>query len=130
MRFKRFICGFLAVLLLLADCGQMVYAHTCLKSGRTTFSISGSGSCCTFVATDNKCSFKKASCCQVTAKYAKQPLANRIQLVREFKSALPFFVVNEFFKVFVCDLFYPAEVSSNPPLPCKSDICFTGIFRC
>lgn len=72
MFLKRFILLLTTLLLLFADSGQTLYAHTCIKSKHTHITIGEPKHCCSEKSTKNHCGIKKASCCEITFKYLKQ----------------------------------------------------------
>ncbi len=72
MFLKRFILLLTTLLLLFADSGQTLYAHTCLKSKHTHVTIGEPKHCCQESKTKNHCGIKKATCCEITSKYLKQ----------------------------------------------------------
>lgn len=71
MFLKRFILFLTTLILLFADSGQTLYAHTCLKSKHTHVTIGAPKHCCTNSSAEKHCGVKKASCCEITSKYLK-----------------------------------------------------------
>lgn len=76
---QRILCWFLTALLLFAESGQTVYAHTCLKQNKTTYSLTAETSCkkessrpCCARRHQMQTGIKAAGCCVITAKYIKQ----------------------------------------------------------
>jgi hypothetical protein len=138
---KRMLVGFLTLIILFADSGQMIYAHTCLQSKHTSVSLYSPAGCCIKIEKTKSCCAKKAvaekkncalgkmPCCSVSAKYVKQSFpSNEIKLAEtaDLKEAifeLPLFSV------------YPLQIAQKtffPPVPLlqsKDDIRFTGVFR-
>jgi len=120
--------------MLLADSGQTIYAHTCLKKNRTSISLTNAATCChKKVAGKESCSFKKQNCCQVNSTLVKQVVPGRVQTGGQFKIVLQSFVAVEIFEaynsstiVFIC-----GNHRSSAPEPLgKADILFTQVFRC
>lgn len=68
---KRTIAFLLTMFILFADSGQMLYAHTCLKTNTTEFSFFKQTDCCKKANPDKCCQIKKTSCCVVSAAYLK-----------------------------------------------------------
>ncbi len=140
---KRVITFFITFLILFADSGQMIYAHTCFKSNHTSLSLyapnhscaneaDATKSCCAKKATEEKknCALGKMSCCSISAKYVKQSFPNNeIKLavdeaVKEVTTEIKLFAV--YASTFVTNSFF----NSPPPLlPGKDDIRFTQVFR-
>src|ERR1700733_8568091 len=77
MFLRRLLSVVLCFLLLSADSGQMLYAHRCLKSNHTSFSLSKSEDCCRNASSgiSHTPSVSKTSCCEISSKYLKQPIA-------------------------------------------------------
>ena len=71
MFLKRVILFLTTLMLLFADSGQTLYAHTCLKSKHTHVTIGAPKHCCTNSSTEKHCGVKKASCCEIKSKYLK-----------------------------------------------------------
>src|SRR5687767_13181279 len=84
MFLKRMTTLILTSLILFADSGQMIYAHTCFKSMHTSFSLYAPADCCPKKEIAKSCCAKKAinenkncalgkmACCSVSSKYVKQ----------------------------------------------------------
>lgn len=141
MFLKRIISLFIAMLLLFAESGQVVYAHTCFKSNKTTLSLYTPAhcadevqqkSCCgnKHTETTNECVVGKKSCCAVSATYVKQSFpANETEL-RKVSFALALFYQPTFF---VAEIFFlpPPSFSftESPPIPVRYPSFFC-IFRC
>ncbi len=144
MLFKRIVTLSITFLILFADSGQMIYAHTCLLSHHTSFSLYIPNHCC---AEDEKettktccaekaetektnCALGKMDCCSLSSKYVKQSFPNH-----EIKSAANEMAKDvmkevELFTAYVSATFNNLIFSSPPPLlRCKDDIRFTGVFR-
>ena len=143
MLLKRVITFFITFLILFADSGQMIYAHTCFKSNHTSFSLytpdhccakeeEVAKSCCAKKATEEKknCALGKMSCCSVSAKYVKQSFPNNeikltaSEVVKQITIQVKLFEV--YTSTFISKLFFQ---SSPPVLPGKDDIRFTQVFR-
>jgi hypothetical protein len=141
MLFKRIVTGFLTLLILFADSGQMIYGHTCLKSKRTTISFFANKdccakreikkSCCSKKAEEKKtCAFGKMSCCSISAKYVKQSFPTDQVKLPTNKIERQIALEIKLFSAYAA----PAnEITvSHSPVPllrCKDDIRFTQVFR-
>lgn len=130
MFFKRFLILFLTHLLLFADSGQMLYAHTCLKTNHTHYSISSPKHCCTNQQEETNCSLKKSNCCEVSSTYLKQNFIRQESEFKEF-SALH----QNFFPVFLFSFAITSVAKTNssfaqpPSLLLQSSNKFTQSFR-
>lgn len=84
---KQVLCLFMMLLMLFADAGQTIYAHTCLKSNNVSFSINMPAACkdeqqhlkktCCEKKKQQKtkdCTIGKKDCCSVSGKYVKASL--------------------------------------------------------
>ena len=72
MLFKKLIHLFITLLILFADSGQTIYAHTCLKTKHTHLSIGKPKHCCADEQKSETSQLKKTSCCEVSSTYLKQ----------------------------------------------------------
>lgn len=131
---KRIICFLLTAVLLLADSGQMIYAHTCFKSHQTAISLSKtSTACCKTVAdkVTHQARLQKSSCCSVNSQYIKQAPGSEMRF--DFsKLQLPvqpvaLFVVENVPVLLKSPqgLIHTSNLSSN-----KSNSLYTSVFRC
>jgi hypothetical protein len=71
MLLKRFMSLLLVFVLLLSDSGIKLFAHTCLKSKHTHFSIVSEKHCCGETSKAESCAIKKSGCCDVKSTYIK-----------------------------------------------------------
>jgi hypothetical protein len=76
MLFKRVLTFIITLLILFADSGQTIYAHTCFKSKQTHYSIVSNKHCCGQVTKVAGCVIKKSACCEVNSKYLKANFIN------------------------------------------------------
>lgn len=132
MIFKRLVYIVMTVLVLFAGSGQTIYAHTCLKTGRTTLAFTNATCCHKKAVKNEQCSFKKPSCCQVNAAFSGQVVPATVQASGQIKvSVIPVFV-QEIFNVFnPLQSVIVTDVFGLVPEPFgKSDILFTRVFRC
>ncbi len=131
MLLKRVITFILTLLILFADSGQTIYAHTCLKSKRTNISIGNPKRCCAESKSTGHCTLKKSSCCEVSSKLLKQGFIN--QPTTERKEVILESIVLPTSQLFVfCAHQSVIPNSSNtspPPVLCKSENTFTQTFR-
>ncbi len=142
MFLKRIVTLFITFLILFADSGQMIYAHTCLKSNHTSFSLYAPGNCCAkkestksccakkIIEEEKKCTLGKMSCCSVSSKYVKQSFPNNevklqpTEITREPATEITLF------SVYIISSVQNVLANSPPPLlRCKDDIRFTQVFR-
>ena len=131
MLLKRVITFILTLLILFADSGQTIYAHTCLKSKHTNISIGAPKGCCAEKNSASHCTLKKSSCCEVSSKLLKQGFIN--QPTTEAKAVTLEAKVLPTSQLFVFSA--PQSVIPNlsntspPPVLCKSENTFTQTFR-
>ena len=131
MRLKRAVSLLMLVLILFADSGQTIYAHTCLKSKRTHLSIGSPKHCCSAKAVANNCTIRKATCCEVSSRYLKQNFVSQ--------QVVPDVVLHEVAVLPQSQVFVPRVVqpviilaaNTSPPLIAlsKSSATFTQTFR-
>jgi hypothetical protein len=80
---KGFVSILLSAIILFAEAGQVVYAHTCFKSNETSFSLyfpahckgeKAKKSCCgkQHKSQTEKCIKGKESCCGISTRYVQQ----------------------------------------------------------
>ena len=142
MFLKRIVTLFITLLILFADSGQMIYAHTCFKSNKTSLSLYTPDDCCDKEVSKKSCCAKKVSehkddctigdkaCCSVSSKYVKQAFPNnevKLSVAKVIKHALA--EVNLFSAYVAIPQNKISFHSSVPLLRCKDDIRFTGVFR-
>ncbi len=128
---KRLVCIFITVLLFVADSGQMLFAHTCLKSKHTTVSLVEIKHCCKEDAVAHERSISKNSCCETSSKYIRQAVAGKTETGGEQKWLPELFATTEIFEIYTPVAFSSSFLFSTPHLPLsKCDICFTQVFRC
>jgi hypothetical protein len=132
MHLKRFACILLTLLLMLADSGQVIYAHTCTRSNRTSLSLTPGMACChSRHGSINYASFKKSSCCETTSKYFKQTIPGQLQSHKEALPVAKSFVVTELFEAFAQPVAVHRPLITYPAsLYERSDPMFTQVFRC
>ncbi len=131
MLLKRAVSVLMLVLILFADSGQTIYAHTCLKSKHTHLSIGSPKHCCSAKVVFNNCTIRKATCCEVSSKYLKQnfvsqPVVNDVEYYQV--------AVQPQSQVFTPRVVQPViilAVNTSPPLIAlsKSSGTFTQTFR-
>lgn len=141
--FNSIVSVLLTAIILLAEAGQMVYAHTCFKSNETSFSLYAPAHC-NDEKTEKSCCEKKQrsraeecinsteSCCGISAKYVQQSFP-----ARETEWKNPSIVKQVVFAVvpFLTTYFSAVSpvayglVSSSPPL-LFSYSSFLCVFRC
>ncbi len=111
MRFRQVLTFIIALLILLADSGQTIYARTCLKSKQTQLSLTQPKGCCGTASKHSSCHFKKSACCEVSAKLLKGNFINS-SLVNHSGIVLPalFYVANAF-------SFSSLQPAASKPLP-------------
>lgn len=83
MRLSRLLAVFLAAIILFAEGGQVIYAHTCFKSNETSYSLYVPAhckeevvkkSCCDHArktVQKDECTLGKKSCCGVSSTFVK-----------------------------------------------------------
>jgi hypothetical protein len=132
MIFRRLVYITFTILLLFADSGQTIYAHTCLKTNRTSITFAKVVPCCKNKATDKGISFNKANCCRVNSALMKQVVPAKIQLPTQLKIAVQVIFAGGFFNVFASGVSgLPFYISGSSPEPLsKAGILFTQVFRC
>ena len=130
MLLKRVITFILTLIILFADSGQTIYAHTCLKLKHTNISIGAPKGCCAKKSSTSHCTVKKSSCCEVSSKYLKQGFINQ---PTEIKKSTPVAIVLPTSQLFVFSasqsLVPNSSNTSTPSVLSKSENTFTQIFR-
>lgn len=131
MLLKRAVSVLMLVLILFADSGQTIYAHTCLKSKHTHLSIGSPKHCCSAKVEANNCTIRKATCCEVSSKYLKQnfvsqPVVNDVMYYQV--AVLPH---SQVFVPRVAEPVITLAANTSPPLLAlaKSSGIFTQTFR-
>ncbi len=127
------MCVVLCLLLLIADSGQVLFAHTCLKAKHTSYSLSISKGCCNNInATTGALSFRKASCCEVSSKYVKQSPSTQSGTAHVIKLIPHVFAATQLFETIlpVTSIINRLSLSSSSPTISKDDIPFLQVFRC
>lgn len=90
------MCLLTALLLLVADSGQMLYARTCLKTGQLSFSFSqpenckhnSEHACCAHKRTaKSTTAFSKAPCCAIEQTLIKQAVSG--SYTAQYSEAVP-----------------------------------------
>ena len=114
MLIKRAINIFLILLILLADSGQTIYAHTCFKTKHTHYSIDKPKHCCNEQTGTSHCIRKNSTCCEVNFKYLKQ---NFISAQKTTSQIAPVSVFAVFQNIFLRATQNAIELS-----PCKSPL--------
>ncbi len=142
---KQVLCLFMMFLMLFADAGQTIYAHTCLKSNNVSFSINTPAACkeeahhevkacCTKKKQKeaDDCTIGKKDCCSVSGKYVKASLGGDNTVVTPLSVPLQA-VVLSLFNLFTFEVeetnasihVYP----SPPPLAYEHSQGFIQVFR-
>ena len=132
MIFKRLVYIIMTVLVLLADSGQTIYAHTCLRTNRTKLAFTNASCCHKAAVKDGKRSFRKPSCCRINATVARQIMPSNVNPSNQIDvAAAPVFVA-EIFKVSspLSSMVATDAIGFVPESPGKADILFTRVFRC
>ena len=142
MLLKRIVTLFITLLILFADSGQMIYAHTCFKSNHTSFSLYTPDHCCAKEEVTKSCCAKKVSeakkncalgkmsCCSVSSKYVKQSFPNNEIKLAANEVAKEITIEVKLFAVYTSAFINKIFFRSPPPLlPGKDDIRFTQVFR-
>jgi hypothetical protein len=141
MLLKRIIPVFLTLLILFADSGQMIYAHTCYKSNQTSISLFSADTCCgkekvkknccTKQAEEKKsCSLGKMSCCSVSSTYLKQSFPTNEVKASVTAPVGEIFIELNLFSTYIIDSAPKVFLQSPPPsLRSKDDISFARVFR-
>ncbi len=130
MLLKRATTLILTLIILFADSGQTIYAHTCLKSKHTHISIGQPKHCCAESKTTSHCTIKKSNCCEVSSKYLKQDFINQQTETRAVSlevAVLPF--TQAFILVKAEELVLNYSNTSHPLVFSKSENTFTQTFR-
>ena len=132
MIFKRLVYILMTALVLFADGGQTIYAHTCLKTHSTSLALSNASCCHKKAVPLSGHVFKKPSCCFVNATMVKHGIPAQIQLVEQLKIQAPVSVVLALFSAYVAIPFITILNGRSPsPEPLRAaDILFTQVFRC
>lgn len=142
MFFRRFISLFLVMLILLAESGQTVFAHTCYKSHTTSYSLYAPSvckmtpvnkRCCDAKQTDkaDHCKLSKTSCCGVSAVFVKHSFpANNYEIhptevQQSVFSLLPLVIVYP-----TSDFSTSSSFAHSPPLSFLHSTVFLQVFRC
>ena len=131
MLLKRVVTIFITVLILFADSGQIIYAHTCFQSNTTSYSLFAPKHCCGKSSEEHKACINKKSCCSITAKFIKQVFVNHANEVGEtITHTAKIATTSEIFQIYDQTNTIIPSVYFTPPLPrCEDDICFTQVFR-
>lgn len=130
MFIKRLVVLFVTFLLLFADSGQMLYAHTCLKTNHTHYSISSPKHCCVNEKDESNCSIKKSSCCEVSSKYLKQNFVRQETFTEEASALQQNYFPVHVFSFAVTSVTKTCSGFAEPPsLLLQSSAVFTQSFR-
>ncbi len=129
MFLKRSVHFLLVVLLLFADSGMTLYAHTCHKTKGTQISIGSPKHKCKNEQGKSNCTIKKTSCCDVSSKYIKQNL-----IFKEIETVSVYLPVKA---ILITEIFTLPQLlntsfsifSNPPPLNIKAEGTFTQTFR-
>ena len=129
MLLKRAITFILTLIILFADSGQTIYAHTCLKSRQTHISIGQPKHCCAENNTTSQCTIKKSNCCEISSKYLKQDFINQQTEAKAVKLEVAVLLCSQVFVLVKEDLVLHYNNISPPLGFSKSEITFTQSFR-
>lgn len=124
----RLFAWIMILALLIADSGQVLYAHTCLKSKHTHYSLNKPSHCCSKKVT-NDCAIQKSNCCEVTSLYAKQSFQTDNFDFRQFVQAVPIMWKVNLFEAFALTLNEPRPVTFTPLPAHKHEPGFIQVFR-
>ncbi len=142
MFFKRFISLLLVVLILMAESGQTVFAHTCYKSHTTSYSLYSPQACNTAPVkqsccdteqpgeTDH-CKLSKTACCGLSSVFVKYSFpANNFEIQKTevqqaMLSLLPLVMVYP-----ISEFSTPSSFAHSPPLFRLHSAVFLQVFRC
>jgi hypothetical protein len=130
---KRMLYLLMVAVLLLADSGQTIYAHTCLKTNHTSLALSNGANCCGMKAAEKGAlSFNKASCCRVTPTLIKHVAPAKVQLAARINVVIQPVFASDVFKISIPYSSDPSlYIRSSSPEPASAvDISFTQVFRC
>lgn len=126
---KRLVALLMMFLLLLTDSGWKLFAHTCLKSKHTHYSVYAPGHCCGEQKTD--CSVEAAGCCDIKSALLKNKVDSELVSplmytdFNVFHTQVNFFLLSAFHENL--NSLLPAD---SPPLSIKSCFRFTSVIRC
>jgi hypothetical protein len=141
--FKRFVSILLTAIILFAEAGQVVYAHTCFKSNETSFSLYSPAHCKDEVVEKSCCAKKqqtkseecikgKESCCGVSAKYVQQSFPTHETELK--KPAIAKDVLLPVAFLIPISYSFPFSVANNiissPPRIGQHSSSFLCIYRC
>lgn len=130
MLIKRFVILFFTMLLLFTDSGQMLYAHTCLKTNHTHYSISSPKHCCVNEKKESNCSITKSSCCEISSTYLKQNFVRHETVTKAFsilhQNYFPYYL---FFFSITSAIKISSSFTHPPSLLLQSSAVFTQRFR-
>ncbi|MFN8288113.1 MAG: hypothetical protein U0V74_15260 [Chitinophagales bacterium] len=142
MLFKRALCVLFTFLILLADSGQTLYAHTCVKKDKTAIGIVvtisntgsniGGNSCCAKkqLQAQGHCSVSRPHCCIVKSAFIKHFFPLRFTAEKKFTlnpaSVTP---VSPKINLPVNAAVTYKGTHINPPPRLLSQAQFTGVFR-
>jgi hypothetical protein len=130
MLLKRAIIFVLTLIILFADSGQTIYAHTCLKSKHTHISIGQPKHCCAESKTTSHCTIKKSNCCEVSSKYLKQDFINQQTETKAVELEVAVLPVTHVFVLVEEETLVLNYNNTSPPLVfSKSENTFTQTFR-
>ena len=132
MIFKRLVYILITVLVLFADGGQTIYAHTCLKTHRTALAFNNQSCCHKKQSPLSGPVFKKPSCCVINATMVKHGVPGQIPTVEKVKLSTPIISAPGLLIAFIS---LPVIIISNgrssSPEPLNTaDILLTRVFRC
>ncbi len=143
MLLKRIACLLFTALILLADSGQTIYAHTCIKEDHTIIGLMApphcdeeaevkADACCAKKAAQKQadCALGISECCKVKSTFIKQFFPNRLAQ-EDIAIIAVFALVNPLCKIQLPLLntvaVYTPSNNSPPPLSYTPE--FTGVFR-
>jgi len=130
MLLKRMVTFVLTLLILFADSGQTIYAHTCLKSKHTHISLGQPKHCCGEKKESNGCNITKAPCCEISSRYLKQDFISRQTIVAPTIVEVAVLSFSPFFIAYQCEKTTSNYSNTSPPGTfSKSKDTFTQTFR-
>ncbi len=131
MFLKRLISLFFVFVLLLSDSGLKLFAHTCLKSKHTHYSLVAEKHCCGEGSRQQHCVVKKDSCCEVKSTYLKCNFV--FEESKEESGDCPMAILPEIRPLWIAESVSPCSPSpayNLPPPLSKHSFRYTSVIRC